>query len=132
MTTTPVAPVVPDDEQAAHRLAMVLLGQDVVAYSHWDRSPWGVRIPLTDDHSEYAPALYVLTENVPISEELGGRRWFGQLGNFPDALQDDLYDTTFEWLERSFNGDDVDAVAKALCAFVPILKTGVIAVKGDA
>lgn len=124
MLETPVLPAIPDDETAARTLAAVLNGMGVTAFTHWDRSPWGVRIPLTDDDGEHAPALYVLTENEPVSAELGGRRWFGQLGGFPDELQDLLTETTFEWLERSFSGDNVSVVARAVSALVPILESG--------
>lgn len=124
MLDTPVLPAIPDDETAARTLAAVLNGMGVTAFTHWDRSPWGVRIPLTDSPDEHYPALYVLTENAPVSHELGGRRWFGQLGNFPDDAQDLLTETTFEWLERSWLGDNVNVVARAVAALVPILKLG--------
>lgn len=128
MITTHVSPIIPDDEIAARTLTAYFQGRDVTAFVHWDRSPWGVRIPLTDDNSEYAPALYVLTENAPVSEDLGGRRWFGQLGGCgPDGDDGDLVDTTFEWLERSWLGDNVAVVARAVGALLPILKAGVAA-----
>lgn len=124
-TTTPITPAIPNDEEAARTLAAHLHGMGVTAFVHWDRSPWGVRIPLTADESEHAPSLFVLTENQPVSEDGGGRRWFGQLGGFHDDLQDDLTETFFEWYERSWLGDDTGTIATSLRTLLLILTHGV-------
>lgn len=94
----------------------------------WDRSPWGVRIPLTPDHDEYAPALFVLTEG---KETVAGKPdtwvWFGQLGHFGDSAEGFnmlLTGTDFRWIERHWLGSHVDDIAEAVIAVVRILTDG--------
>lgn len=121
---TQTSPDIANDQAAAFALEKALNDMAVRAYVHWDRSPWGVRIPLTDDYSEDAPALYVLTENEPAVERLGGRKWFGQM-RLPEGPIDDAgMETGFTWLERSWVGENTDTVAERVEVLVQLLRAG--------
>jgi hypothetical protein len=117
-------------EARARELQRLLTERGVPCLVHWDRSPWGVRIPLTASDDEYAPALYALTEG---TQTVAGHDdtwvWIGQLGNFGEAYEYALYDTEFRWLERHWTGDGVEHVADVLVPLVRILRDGATAVK---
>lgn len=114
-------------EAKARELQDSLTSRGVVSFVHWDRSPWGVRIPLTADQSEYAPALYVLTEGTKMVMSREGQAWFGQLGNFGD-VDSALTETMFEWTERAWNGGGTPDVADALLPLLRILRLGAVKV----
>jgi hypothetical protein len=112
-------------EARARELADELRKLGVSCHVHWDRSPWGVRVPLVDDDSEWVPALYVLTEG---TEELAGMAdtwvWFGVVGNFGDAADNQLCDTGFRWHERHWCNEGVAPVAERVATITSILRHG--------
>lgn len=117
-------------EAKARKLHEFLSARGVTCFVHWDRSPWGVRIPLVDlptgdDFGEYLPSLYVLTEG---TQTVAGKDntwlWIGQLGNFADAQMDVLYDTGFRWIERHWAGAHTASVADMIVPLLDILRHG--------
>lgn len=114
-------------EVRSRQLQTELKYRGVTSFVHWDRSPWGVRIPLIDgQNGECWPALYVLTEGTStVAGHEGTWVWHGQLGGFgKDDETSGLQDTTFEWIERYWLNDGVESIADALEALVPVLKRG--------
>lgn len=116
-------------ELHAHYLRAELKMRGVASDVHRDRSPWGVRIPLTDDDHrrlEYGqPSLFVLTEGGQVVDGQESWRWFGGLGGFGDELDSWFDDTHLEWYERSWAGETVETVADALVPLVGLLRAGV-------
>lgn len=123
-------------ELRAHIMLAALAERGVRCFLHWDRSPWGVRIPLIDDAfaspetvSDDNPSLYVLTEGPePIAP--GDRpvwTWRGSLGNFDEDGSNDLNDTMMQWIERNWLDDHTESVADMIVPFVQILKLGAAA-----
>jgi hypothetical protein len=116
----------------AYAMKRHLSALGVVSYVHWDRSPWGVRIPLTEDHTEFGPSLFVLTEgqqhgyadhfdNVWV--------WQGQLAYFPedDPASPDLIETSFTWAERHWLDAGTESVAAYVAPLVRLLTVGAAA-----
>lgn len=108
-------------EERAHRLSEMLHTVGVPNEVHWDRSPWGVRIWLTDqDGPEYGtPSLYVLTEGTaPVESRPTDWVWNGSLGGFAEGLDDVLNGINMEFLEF---GGPVSVVAP-IVSLVKMLK----------
>jgi len=110
-------------EIQARALYGVLAERGVTNFLHWDRSPWGVRIPLTDDTDEFAPALFVMTEGTQrgvLGHDVWA--WFGVLGGLAglENLTDGL---TLRWAECE--SQSVQAVADLLVPLVSLLRIGV-------
>ena len=119
----------PTEERARELQALLSTSRGIPCNVHWDRSPWGVRIPLISDfetNMEDVPALYVLTEGTrTVAGHEGTWVWFGQLAGFgEDDETSGLSDTVFEWIERHWLGHHVESIADALEPLVPILKLG--------
>lgn len=120
-------------EARAHEMRDALARYGVESFVHWDRSPWGVRIPLAPsprpdgEDIYYQPSLFVLTEG---TESLGPRMdntwvWIGTLGNFSGEDNDDtLSDTVLRWHERHWLSHGVDVVARSIAQFVLVLRHG--------
>lgn len=96
------------------------------AVVHWDRSPWGARIPLTEDRGEYkTPSLFVLVEGTQKVGENETPHWFGQLGDFREDGDDgDLQETYLSWIVREWLGESLADLARTLKAFTDVLKAG--------
>jgi len=112
-----------DTQAAASYLAQALQHLGVRADVHWDRSPWGVAIPLLDQpdiHYENLPSLYVLTENEVSYDQ---RMWFGCIG-FPgnDRVDEALTESTFRWLQRGTFAE----LASNIAVLVELLKQGTV------
>lgn len=120
-----------EDQIKAERLHVALFNKEhVTNFVHWDRSPWGVRIPLTHDQGEFAPSLYVMTELQRFGPGDAGFRWFGQLGNFDTtegaAFEASALETSFEWVERVWLGETEESVAHDVATFVRLLMWGTL------
>jgi hypothetical protein len=137
MEQTSTHPDLPDlDERRAHLLRFWLKQRGVQAQIHWDRSPWGVRIPLTSDdadRAEYAqPSLFVLTELQTLTQQHIRRiRWSGSLGGFDEEIDDALTYTIFEWIEpNDLSGDpdtNVKHLVEQLLPIINLLRDGALA-----
>lgn len=110
------------DEFAANLLTRKLQDLGMRAHVHWDRSPWGVAIPLLDQpdiHYESLPTLYVLTSG---EFKFGQRVWTAHLGGFSRGLDDTLDDFVTEVLQRG----TFERLASLLAIYVELLRQGVI------
>lgn len=122
-------------EERAHELRRHLVERGIDCVVHWDRSPWGVRIPLTADRGELVtPSLYVLTEGLELlwtetrtGREVHGWVWIGALGGFNDEADQIFNDTLLRWTESPNLDMGVPEIADALVPLVKVLKNGATA-----
>lgn len=92
------------------------------AVLHWDRSPWGARIPLTEERGEYqTPSLFVLIDGT--RTDASGRevpQWIGALGGFDQDVDDTLQSVFIKF----FHEQSLTELATTVNTFVTILKEG--------
>lgn len=104
------------DEMAARALHAELLKLGVPCRVHWDRSPWGVAVPLVTDE-EGKPTLFVLTED---EFKFGMRVWHIVTDGYTELLDDVLECFVTEFIQRG----DFGQAASILASYVEFVKHG--------
>lgn len=121
-----VAGFMEEDERKAHELQKALVRRGVYNRVHWDRSPWGVAIPLTSDRSEGAPHLYVLTELEPVHTRSDGVpwgvQWHGSIGGYEEHGTWVADDISFDIIERP--GESETEVAERVDHILQLIVPG--------
>ncbi len=115
-------------EMRAHDLQAALKARGIASAVHWDRSPWGVRIWLTDeDGPEYAtPSVFVLTELTPAYAP-NCYKWIVCFGGFDPDIDDSLQDLIMEIPERgATHATRLDSVVQTVFAFLLVLRHQVV------
>ena len=96
------------DELAARALLRLLLERGVMARLWWERPPWGVRVPLSEDLvRDDAPSLYIGVEERRVLPRGSGApqtqqehlQWFGTFRFTTSIESEPLGWTSLQWLQ---------------------------------
>ena len=105
------------DEQAARDLHRLLRQRGIAAQLWWDRCPWGVRIPLTENLTdEEAPSLYMQVETCRPVHPAGPLHleWFATIRLAGHLEDEPLGWTTLTWLQPAHRTHVVADQVRAL------------------
>jgi hypothetical protein len=111
-------------QDKAQKLVKELQNRDIAAEEFCDRGPYCAHVFLTDDRTEYAPALFIFVEDSDsyrIKSRVGDDGW-KWTASIQDGEDGDLSDVSLEFIERTFVGDTEANVADQVQSFLRISK----------